>query len=99
MISDDFSIGNGRVVCSRTRTVVEKLLSKGFLMLNNGDYQDDNPEDAFRPDPDSLYFRLLSPTDLNTIDLAKDTYELASLGDNLYMCECHYHLVKIVTQM
>ena len=61
-------------------------------MLNNGDYKVDHQ----RPNNDSLYFRLQSPVKLDTLDLYEDTYYVAHLGNDDYMCECHYHMVKLV---
>lgn len=62
-------------------------------MLNNGDYKE---EDYPMPNPDSLFFRLQSPVELNTLDLSDDTYYVAHLGSDVFMCECHYHLVKLI---
>lgn len=91
-------VGNGREVCLPIRKFIEILLSKGFLMLNNGDHVNKDPKLDFLPDPKSLYFRLLGPVDFSPVDVDKDGYELAILGDNMYMCECHYHLVIIVSE-
>ena len=81
-----------RPVCSPIVFALSRLLERGFVLLNQGDYQVDYP----RPNDESLYFRLQSPAQLETLDLTEATYNLAQWAPDNYMCECHYHMVKLV---
>lgn len=85
---------SGQSICEIVATFVNTLKSKGFTIINDGNY--DQEKDKM-PDPDSLYFRLRSPVNLGEIDLTDETYYLVTFSGNLYMCECHYHLVKLIS--
>ncbi len=85
---------NPPLVCEPIATFLRKLTEKGFIVLDNGAY---SAEPTTKPDPDSLYFRLQSPKQLATFNLTDDACYLATFGLNTYMCECHYHLVKLVS--
>ena len=92
MTTKDIVAVDNRSVCQPIAFLVGRLIDRGFTMLNNGDYKVDHQ----RPNNESLYFRVQSPVKLDTLDLYEDTYYVAYLGDNDYMCECHYHMVKLV---
>ena len=87
-------LSNTNTACEPITTFIKKLIAKGFILLSNGDYIG---EPFTRPNDDSLFFRLESPMDLERIDLSDDSYYLANWGRNTYMCECHYHMVKLVS--
>ncbi len=53
-------------------------------------------EDPFRPNDKSLYFVLRSPVKLATLDLFDAAYYLAHFGEDTFMGECHYHIVKLL---
>ena len=82
-----------RPVCQPVTFLIRKVLERGFTMINNGDYQG---EDPYRPNDKSLYFVLQSPVRIDTLDLTNDAYYLANFGKNAFMCECHYHMVKLL---
>ena len=93
MNTEEIVAVNNRPVCEPVAFLIRRLLDRGFTILNNGDYQG---EDPFRPNEKSLYFVLQSPVRLYTLDLNEDAYSLAHFGENAFMCECHYHMVKLV---
>lgn len=93
MTTEEIVAIDNRPVCQPIAFCIRKLLGRGFTILNNGDYK----EDCQRPNDESLYFRLQSPSTLDALDLNDDTYYLAQWGTNSYMCECHYHMVKLVS--
>ena len=86
-------MGNNQVLCKPINTFLNVLKEKGFVMVNNGNYEQ---EKNTMPNPDSLYFRLRSPLNLGEIDLTEETYYLVTFRGNLYMCECHFNLVKLL---
>lgn len=91
-----FAQGHGNyAICKPIEDFLNKLIEKNFIILNNGDYEGE-PGDVI-PNKKSLYFRLRSPIRLENVDLIDDAYELAAFGKDTYMCECHYHLVKLVS--
>ena len=92
MNTTDMMAIDNRPVCQPVAFLVRRVLDKGFTMLNNGDYK----VDYTIPNDQSLYFRLQSPVKLDTLDLTDDTYYLAQWGVDNYMCECHFHMVKLV---
>ena len=94
MNTADMVAVDNRPVCQPMAFLIRRLLDRGFNMLNNGDYKE---EDYPMLNPESLFFRLQSPVNLETLDLKDDAYYLAHFGGQThFMCECHYHLVKLV---
>ena len=93
MDENNNALSNSNPACEPITTFLKKLTTKGFVMLDNGNYVG---EPGTRPDPESLYFRLQSPINLEVLDVSDDAYYLAGFGKNTYMCECHYHMVKLV---
>lgn len=85
---------NGQIICTPIKESIERLISLGFALLNNGD---DPSTLFFDVGPKSLHFKLKGPVDLNEFAIANATYHLAPLGDNMFMCECDYHVVKLIT--
>jgi hypothetical protein len=92
MNTSDMVAVDNRPVCQPIAFFVGRLLDRGFTMLNNGDYK----VDYLIPNDQGLFFRLKSPIKLDTLDLTDDRYYLADGGINSYMCECHFHMVKLV---
>ena len=91
-IEDMMAVDN-RPICQPMAFLLRRLFDRGFTMLNNGDYKE---KDYSMPNPESLFFRLQSPVKLDTLDLDDDTYYVAHLGSDVFMCECHYHLAKLI---
>ena len=86
-------MAKNQVLCEPINTFLTTLKDKGFIVVNNGDY--DQEKDTM-PNRNSQYFRLKSPSDLSKLDLTDETYYLVTFGGNLYMCECHFNLVKLL---
>lgn len=94
-MSTDELITSGPPVCKVVATFIESLVQRGFVILNKGDYEG-LPDDDVYPIPDALFFRLQSPVELETLDLTEYNEYMARIGDNnTYMCECHYHLIRL----
>ena len=92
MTTNEIVAVDNRPVCQPVTFLIKRLLERGFTVINNGDYQG---EDPYRPSDKSLYFVLQSPVKLDTLELNNDAYYLAHFGENAFMCECHYHMVKL----
>lgn len=84
----------GHTACGTVKTFIENLENKGFLLIYNGD-DPDAPD--LSPTPDSLHYTLQSPVPLNELNLEEDTYPLAPIATNLWMCEWHYHFVRLIS--
>ena len=94
MNANKLTVGN-LPVCEIVATFIDSLIQRGFVILNNGDYEG-LPDDEVRPIPDALFFRLQSPVKLETLDLTEYNHYMARIGsNNTYMCECHYHLIRL----
>ena len=85
---------NGQIICEPIKMSIDRLTNIGFVLLNNGD----DPSTLFYDvGPKSLHFKLEGPTtSFNELSLKDATYYLAPLGSNMFMCECDYHVVKLV---
>lgn len=83
---------DNRPICQPVVFFIGRLLNRGFTILNYGDYK----ADYLVPNDESLHFRLQSSVKLDTLDLYEDSYYVAHIENNDYMCECHYHLVKLI---
>lgn len=81
--------------CKTVNNFIERLVARGFTMLNEGNWNYEE-ENFPVPNADRLFYKLESPVDLDEIDLTDETYCLAHLGSNVWMCEWHYNLVKLV---
>lgn len=85
----------GHASCGTVKSFIEKLEAKGFLLIYNGDEPGTPPELDFTPN--SLHYVLQSPVPLHELNLDEEVYDLAPVGDHVYMCEWHYHFVKLIS--
>lgn len=84
---------DGQIICEPIGVTMQRLTDIGFVLLNNGD---DSSTLFFDVGPKSLHFKFFGPIPLSEVESNYATYYLAPLSKDMFMCECHYHIIKLV---